>query len=128
MMKRIPLLLCGLLAAMTIGATVYAIKLRGENARLSGAQQAMREFCIKTKWAVQEDLKWLQSSDPRLQRAAVDRFYDPQVMYHNGESFLMCLEQLPEMRPLCTANDLDVECRITAAKELERALAARYPM
>lgn len=83
----------------------------------------LQDFCTKTALALDDDALALQSSDPKLREIAYARFYASEIMYHNAQSILMCVEpsKMPTWPSLCWI-DKDVECLSRAAAQMRDAL------
>lgn len=87
----------------------------------SETTRKLDEFCAKTRMGVNQDRQAFESADPLRREAAYERFYDSNVMYHNTESMLMCLDNLPKL-PLGCNLDKNWGCLADVAREVETQL------
>lgn len=118
-MKQIIFIIVLLILVGCIGIAV--INLVKSNNETTYRLEKLDEFCAKTRMGVNQDRQAFESDDPLRREAAYERFYDSDVIYHNTESMLMCLDNLPKLPLGCNLNK-NWSCLADVAREIETQL------
>jgi hypothetical protein len=86
--------------------------------------QRIEHFCMATYDAVRADRRAFESEDVAQRELAYERFYEGHVMYHNSDSFEICVDKVPALPIGCRLNR-DWKCLANLARTLELALKDR---
>jgi hypothetical protein len=119
------------LATVMIVALVVIIVYREKRRADHNEDQLVlyKQFCTMTRDAVHDDRRALEGSDSKKQAAALERFYESTVMYHNAESILMCVDpaEVPTLPAMCWV-EKNVPCIEEVAHRAEDALTKAWPL
>jgi hypothetical protein len=102
-----------LLALVTV---VYVVQKRANG--ISSKAAKFDEFCWATRDAARQDRVAFERGDERHREEAYERFYEGSTIFHNSVSFLMCVEEIPELPIGCWLNK-DWNCLARIAGEIE---------
>lgn len=81
--------------------------------------QKLEQFCFTTRDSVRADRLAFEGDDPLKREAAYERFYDSRIMYHNVDSFLMCIDEVPKLPVGCDLNK-NWRCLAEVARDIEK--------
>lgn len=90
----------------------------GKTAKEADRLDKFEQFCIATRDAVRTDRLAFEGDDPLKREAAYERFYESRIIYHNVDSMLMCVDEVPKLSTGCYLNK-SWGCLANLAREIE---------
>ncbi|MDB4956522.1 MAG: hypothetical protein JWO36_4091 [Myxococcales bacterium] len=111
----------GLLVIATSVVVALTIKLERARSESKALAEEHLEFCSKVKLSIHDDRLAFLSGNLQRQERALDRFFEGPVMYHNADSLLICISDLPELPLFCQLNK-DWACLARFAQSIEDLL------